>query len=67
MGNVLNPVDANIYNWLVIEKDKIAAIGMGNKYSQFAEFCDGIIDAKGSTALPGFYDSYINWFPIFLE
>ena len=31
---------------------------MGNEYSKFTNFCGEIIDAKGSTVLPGFYDSH---------
>lgn len=57
-GQCINPDDENIYNWIAIKRDKIVAIGISNEYSQFVDFCDEIIDAKGSTVLPGFYDSH---------
>lgn len=57
-GQCINPVDAKIYNWIAIKKDKIVALGMGKEYSKLTQFCGEIIDAKGSTVLPGFYDSH---------
>lgn len=57
-GKCFNPADNETYKWIAINKDKIVAIGKGDDYLNFSEYCGEIIDANGSSVLPGFYDSH---------
>lgn len=59
-GKCFNPADNETYKWIAINKDRIVGMGKGDEYLSFSEYCGEIIDANGSSVLPGFYDSHCN-------
>lgn len=46
------------FSWIAIEKDKIIALGNGEDYNSLLNEKTVLIDAKGSSILPGFIDSH---------
>lgn len=47
-------------DWLVIEGDRIAAVGRGNGWEAYTGEQAAVIDAGGNTVLPGFIDNHFH-------
>lgn len=60
-GKCLSWVDRQVYDWLAVKGDRIAALGHGTSYAtELAGWEEGI-DASGGSVLPGFYDSSVHF------
>jgi len=57
-GKCITCVDEQQFSWIAIEKDKILALGNNDAYETLTDEKTVVIDAKGSSILPGFIDSH---------
>ena len=59
-GKCLSMVDGNVFDWVFIRDEHIEDIGSGKDYKKYLGGSTKIIDAKGSSVLPGFIDSHFH-------
>ncbi len=57
-GKCITCVDEQQFSWIAIEKDKILALGNDDAYETLIDEKTIVMDAKGSSILPGFIDSH---------
>ena len=58
-GNIINFSGEN-YSWIRTDGKKIAELGYGSGYERYAGSDEEIIDLRGRSLLPGFYDSHVH-------
>ena len=58
-GSIINFEGEN-YSWLRVEGKKIADLGYGTGYEKYSDTNEEVIDLKGRSLLPGFYDSHVH-------
>nr|WP_202931083.1 amidohydrolase family protein [Aminipila terrae] len=59
-GKCLCVANDNIYDWVAITDNNISGLGYKEEYKIIFDSIDRIMDAKGNTVLPGFYDSHFH-------
>ncbi|HML36764.1 MAG TPA: amidohydrolase [Bacillota bacterium] len=59
-GSCICAANDNIYDWVAVTENNISGIGYGEQYKLLFDNVDRVIDAKGCTVLPGFYDSHFH-------
>ena len=58
-GNIINFSGEN-YSWIKIDGKKISELGYGSGYERYVGSDEEIIDLRGRSLLPGFYDSHVH-------
>lgn len=59
-GKCICSANDNVYDWVAVTENNISGVGKGEQYKIMFDSIDRVIDAKGNTVLPGFYDSHFH-------
>ncbi|TCO77941.1 amidohydrolase [Marinisporobacter balticus] len=59
-GNIITLEDKCMVDWVVIKDGKVFDLGIGEEYEKYLEQSIEVIDLKGKTLVPGFYDSHVH-------
>ncbi len=59
-GNIIAFENEKIFHWIGIKDRIITHLGINKDYKELVGYNTEVIDLKGKTVLPGFYDSHVH-------